>query len=1497
MPPSSRNKKKKSKSKNQQKKAHDHHHTTSTQNTDTLCSTLPSNIETEIYDQNEEYPTSRVIKRAPNGDVVVQSLHQNDNNIDTDPHHYQHQHQHQHQLQLHNTNNNNKKSKKKSKNNNNNNNSNEDTSSKNKNNKSSMAFTLDSHWESLSPNEKKSILRIEKNEVFNVIKRYQNDHSCSCTVCGRRHLAMDQEMERIYNILYDIDKIKDPEINPIKFHLGIIKELQISKKQQQQQQLQSQQPSPHENEIHNQSIEHHEQPTHNEDSLQDEVRHFKNFKKHQLQLLQEQQQHQQQQLDESDNHEEQLRTKYLEFTKAFVTSHPKIAQDYVEKLLQYPTMKAITDDLIKNTDISTTNGKNFVTALQNFVMENTTTTSSSSDPTTSSSDSSSSSSNSMIQDPREFTTMLHNGTPLTSKEYFDLQRNIAERMTSSYDSKRHKFNEVSPLEKELFTRFMFGNDRKEFGELVMNSFRNKFDKEFGGTSISASLAAAAAAATASITQSHSHSHSQTMQQQQDEEYMYYDDDDDDGESNDEESDLISEYEEDQSEYYEEQEEEDEEEEYERDEESYALHECNDRNHQHQHQHFSDEEELERALEQHMLSHDDHTHDHAYDHVQDEEHVEAEIHGHHMHRHHMHHQHQHQHRHGLIEHDEPIDHGHEDEIEDEIEDEVEDEDEDEDEGEDEHEHEHENEEEDEDEDEDEEEEEYDSGIDEEDRLEEGRKLIQIAITKLLQGRIMASYHEKQAENNRLKLLKELEDEKLKQKEKEEKKQKKREKEKEKKRQLQLAKEEERRKKILELEGQKRENERKEQERRELQRKKVEEAKRKKDEEKKRKLQEQRRREEQQEQQRRLKEEQRQKKEVEKKEKEEQKRLKEELQEKARKDEIERQRRLKQVEEANKKEKERQQKLKEKASQQQAKSKSSKSNALPPTAFTGPIVLSQTSPQNVSSSSSTKDVNTTIQASNFRIANNTSISTGYQSVSDDILQIVNAATASNSKSVSPSHLNDLVNPLHNNKLSTETLKKQDSDFETLKPQLPTNGMFAPNISSQQGQMSFDNIYSMHPMPSQMQQQQQQQPFQMHQMSGPLGLIPQSYALPNWNSVMNHPQQQQQQQQSILNAMQTSGNDMSAQTYLQPQSHSQSQQHNPTTFPPVGENHRKSFADELQSLTNILSSAGIDDPNFVPTASASTSSGFKQTSLWNTTATPNTASTQLEINHPLTPASTSSNLTDVNTLPSMQNMNSSLSHRSSIWGSATPAMNNSLNTHSSGIATTNILLDSVSSSHGLGIMPPSIRNDIHVDTPSQLAGIPQNSESPSFLTSNIWNSSFPNSGISKSTTAPGAGVTTSSLLDPQAYSTVRSNNGSNLFENIYNNYLMIAGRDLTTQYVSIDILYQNLLGEGLDYPSLIKALWDMRITYNADLLPNNTGLATHVKMLGPQQRMARQSSSLLNSIGFNLGTNSATGGNIDPFNQGPLMMDLNANNTISSSNTTSTSSQSANGIPSNV
>lgn len=161
--------------------------------------------------------------------------------------------------------------------------------------------------------------------------------------------------------------------------------------------------------------------------------------------------------------------------------------------------------------------------------------------------------------------------------------------------------------------------------------------------------------------------------------------------------------------------------------------------------------------------------------------------------------------------------------------------------------------------------YDSELDHAERLEEGRRLIQIAITKLLQKKLIASYQEKEAEKNRERLLMELEAEENQKKEKEKKKLKKKEKEKEKKRQQQLAKEEEKKRQEEEEIRLKKEAEEKEIARREAQRKKVEEAKRKNDEKRKKKLAEQRRREEEQERIRKEKEEQKRQREEEQKQK--------------------------------------------------------------------------------------------------------------------------------------------------------------------------------------------------------------------------------------------------------------------------------------------------------------------------------------------------------------------------------------------------------------------------------------------------------------------------------------------------------------------------------------------------------------------------------------------------------------------------------------------------------
>ena len=767
MASNSKNKKKKSKSKN------------NSNNKKSNSSSIPKDVSAEVFDESEDYPTSRVIKRAPNGDVIVESI------TPVVPI--------------------------------------ETSSKKKKNNKknvsknvSNMANVLDVHWESLSSEEKKKILRIDKKDVFQVIQKYQSNHSCNCSVCGKRHLAMDQEMERIYNMLYEIDKIKDPEITPIKFHLNIIKDLQISKNHN----INNNNNNTNDSNdllacpqvapaiprslvnINNgdEDLQGFLAPN-NANSLKEEILHFKQAK----QL--EHQQNKKKNNRTSDNMNEELlrqlpsplpedqlqiirggspynnpesfyiedkllKNKYLQFTHKYISSHKKIAEEYVKRVMMYPEMRQVTDQLMAS------DGDGFLKAIENFVIERARDEDGNIDEGY----------YQKLGDVRSFTTMLHKGQPLSPQEYADLQRNIVERMTSSYDTKRREFGEISPLEKELFARFMFGEDREKFGEMVMQSFREKFDHELGDASISASLAAAAATTLTNPSNILNDNYSVSSEKEEyDESYDYSDYEDDE-----DENDFFSEYTDDDdndlSNYG---------------DETDSENECFDPSYHHSNDQVSMQhgENIDTDDQEHYYHHDDDENRHTS-------------------------------------HDED----------------------------------------------------YESEVDEAARLKEGRKLIQIAITKLLQSRILESYHAKQADVNRLKLLQELEDEEEKKRAKEEKKQRKKEKEKEKRKLQQQAKEEERRKKLEEEERLRKESEQREKERREAQRKKVEEAKKKKDEERRRRLEEQRKREEQQEKQRKIKEELRRKKEEERKRKEKEQKEKEEAEVRKRKEQKQKEEKL-------------------------------------------------------------------------------------------------------------------------------------------------------------------------------------------------------------------------------------------------------------------------------------------------------------------------------------------------------------------------------------------------------------------------------------------------------------------------------------------------------------------------------------------------------------------------------------------------------------------------------
>ncbi|CAN9093160.1 hypothetical protein CUC08_Gglean005726 [Alternaria sp. MG1] len=57
-------------------------------------------------------------------------------------------------------------------------------------------------WLSLGEDERKSLVKIEKEAVLRKMKEQQK-HSCSCTVCGRKRTAIEEELEVLYDAYYE----------------------------------------------------------------------------------------------------------------------------------------------------------------------------------------------------------------------------------------------------------------------------------------------------------------------------------------------------------------------------------------------------------------------------------------------------------------------------------------------------------------------------------------------------------------------------------------------------------------------------------------------------------------------------------------------------------------------------------------------------------------------------------------------------------------------------------------------------------------------------------------------------------------------------------------------------------------------------------------------------------------------------------------------------------------------------------------------------------------------------------------------------------------------------------------------------------------------------------------------------------------------------------------------------------------------------------------------
>ncbi|KAL9594959.1 MAG: hypothetical protein Q9219_006739 [cf. Caloplaca sp. 3 TL-2023] len=57
-------------------------------------------------------------------------------------------------------------------------------------------------WLSLGEEDRRSLVKVEKEAVLKKMKEQQK-HSCSCTVCGRKRTAIEEELEALYDAYYD----------------------------------------------------------------------------------------------------------------------------------------------------------------------------------------------------------------------------------------------------------------------------------------------------------------------------------------------------------------------------------------------------------------------------------------------------------------------------------------------------------------------------------------------------------------------------------------------------------------------------------------------------------------------------------------------------------------------------------------------------------------------------------------------------------------------------------------------------------------------------------------------------------------------------------------------------------------------------------------------------------------------------------------------------------------------------------------------------------------------------------------------------------------------------------------------------------------------------------------------------------------------------------------------------------------------------------------------
>ncbi|KAL6944310.1 hypothetical protein ACO0RG_001046 [Hanseniaspora osmophila] len=746
--------------------------------------TVDGVIDVTLYkDDDRPYPTSRVIKRNSNGDVVVEEI------FDDDPHpSYA-----------------------------------EATEVKIADEaKAGPSRLYDSHWESLSPAEKKSILRIQKDEVFDVLKIFQkgenkNDdnakaapnsdsqankngdagekmspahsdsytehpqsvhtgthstHSC-CNCCGRRNVSIEDDLEDIYNYLYIQEKMKQPDLSHVLFHLNLVKDInnKISSSEippSPAKQIEREDPG-------DVNFKQNTGPTLAKDSDND-IQPPPSYKSLTTRTNDNPDFASAPNTGETTEFDYNqvfglYRKKLEEFAQQYISGHPEINKEVASKIAEFPQLEVLAKDLYEN------GGKAFlqmVNADAPLSSENETTFEASAFLSSSNEKETTPEQNSAELSFNQFASILSVlgnkvdqpdfGSHFLSGDAKNILKNLQKKI----------FVENSQVPNGNFTFEMNDEVRRKIleDENLENDLR-KLNIELNGKQSlhqATEIDHAAKEAVGPV----------AFNGESEPEEAYFDEDEEENEKYGTHLGDSFHDEDDDEEYYES-------EDYE------SEHEGNEHEHDHEHYHHCH-------------------HQHRPDSSQSQ------------------HQHQQCHHHGDtcdVEHDAP-----------------------------------------------QESEGEEGSIDEEKRIEEGKKLIQIAITKILQKKLVSSYKEKMAESSRLTLLEELEREEAKKKEKDEKKARKREKEKEKKKQQQLMREKELERKKIEEERRKKEAEEKELKRREEQRKKVEEIKKKKDEQLRKKIEEQRKREEEEAKQKKLKEELKQKREEQRKKRELEKQLEKE-----------------------------------------------------------------------------------------------------------------------------------------------------------------------------------------------------------------------------------------------------------------------------------------------------------------------------------------------------------------------------------------------------------------------------------------------------------------------------------------------------------------------------------------------------------------------------------------------------------------------------------------------